>query len=106
MTGHKLGDDTTKRMEVMVRTTDGFEISEADLRLRGPGSMEGTQQSGMPFALKIANLAKDAKLVQYTRDVAEEVLRSDSLLQSPENAVMMQQLIHLTRQQANWSLIS
>lgn len=106
MTSHKLGDETTKRMEVMVRTTDGFEISEADLRLRGPGSMEGTQQSGLPFALKIANLAKDSKLVQYTRDVAEEILHNDALLQSADNAVMVQQLIRLTRQQANWSLIS
>jgi ATP-dependent DNA helicase RecG len=106
MTGHKLGDDTTKRMEVMVRTTDGFEISEADLKLRGPGSMEGTQQSGLPFALKIANLAKDSKLVQYTRDVAEEVLRSDSLLQSPINVILLKQLFRLAKQQANWSLIS
>lgn len=106
MTEHRLSDDTVKRMEVMVRTTDGFEISEADLRLRGPGSMEGTQQSGLPFALKISNLSKDAKLVQYTREVAEEVLRDDALLQHPANAIMVQRLNMLTKERANWSLIS
>ena len=77
MTSHKLSEDTRKRLEIMVRTNDGFEISEADLQLRGPGDMDGTQQSGIAFDLKIANIAKDGQILQLARDIATEVLEKD-----------------------------
>ena len=77
MTSHKLSQETRKRLEIMVRTNDGFEISEADLQLRGPGDMEGTQQSGIAFDLKIANIAKDGQILQLARDIANEILDKD-----------------------------
>ncbi len=73
VTGYKLVEETRKRLEIMVRTNDGFEIAEADLKLRGPGDLEGTQQSGIAFDLKIADIARDGQLLQYVRNVAEEV---------------------------------
>ncbi|HZK69389.1 MAG TPA: ATP-dependent DNA helicase RecG, partial [Paludibacter sp.] len=73
LTGYKLASDTRKRMEIMVRTNDGFEISEADLQIRGPGDLEGTQQSGLPFELKIANLAQDGKMLEIARNAAIEI---------------------------------
>lgn len=72
VTGYKLAEDTRKRLEIMVRTNDGFEIAEADLKLRGPGDLEGTQQSGIAFDLKIADIARDGQLLQYVREVAQK----------------------------------
>lgn len=106
MTDFKLAQDTRKRMEVMVGTTDGFEIAEADMRLRGPGDIQGTQQSGLPFSLRISDLARDASLVQYTRDKANELLVADPLLQSPANAIAAKRLIDLAKENINWSNIS
>ncbi len=106
MTGYKLGNETRKRMEIMTRTTDGFEIAEADLKLRGPGDMEGTQQSGLPFDLRIANLAQDGKILQLARDAAREVLHDDPLLEKEENRILQKQLTKLARQKMNWSMIS
>ena len=106
MTGNKLSDETRKRMEIMVRTTDGFEIAEADLKLRGPGDLSGTQQSGLPFELKIANIAKDGRILQYAREVAEKVLENDPLLEKAENHILNKQLTKLARQKMNWSMIS
>jgi ATP-dependent DNA helicase RecG len=106
MTSPKLGEDTRKRMEIMTSTNDGFEISEADLKLRGPGDLEGTQQSGLPFELKIANLGKDQMILQQSRQVAQEVLDADPLLELPENKLLVRQLTKLARQKMNWSLIS
>ncbi len=106
MTGHQLSDETRKRMEIMVRTTDGFEIAEADLKLRGPGDLSGTQQSGLPFELKIANIAKDGRIREYARDTAEKVLQGDPLLEKPENHILSKQLTKLARQKLNWSMIS
>ena len=106
MTGHKLSDETRKRMEIMVRTTDGFEIAEADLKLRGPGDLSGTQQSGLPFELKIANIAKDGRILQYAREIAEKVLENDPLLERQENYILTKQLTKLARQKINWSMIS
>ena len=77
LTDFKLSSDTRKRMEIMVRTNDGFEISEADLQLRGPGDLEGTQQSGLPFELKIANLARDGKMLEIARNASMEILEDD-----------------------------
>lgn len=106
MTSPKLSEDGRKRMETMVRSTDGFEISEVDLKLRGPGDIEGTQQSGLPFDLKIANLTKDAEILGHARRVAQEVLEADPLLQHPDNFIMHKQLDKLTKARINWSLIS
>jgi ATP-dependent DNA helicase RecG len=93
-------------MEIMVRTNDGFEISEADLKLRGPGDMEGTQQSGLPFDLKIANLAQDGKMLEIARREALEILESDPQLEQIENRVMGNQLKKLKTNTLNWGSIS
>ncbi|MBP5365495.1 MAG: ATP-dependent DNA helicase RecG [Bacteroidales bacterium] len=106
MTDVKLADESRKRMQIMTETNDGFEIAEADLRLRGPGSIDGTQQSGLPFSLHIADLAKDAQIVQYTREIAQELLKADSLLQAPENGIFVRRLAELSKKKADWSMIS
>ncbi|MGQ1946928.1 ATP-dependent DNA helicase RecG [Geofilum sp. OHC36d9] len=106
MTDYKLAEETRKRMEIMVRTNDGFEIAEADMKMRGPGDLEGTQQSGLPFELKIANLSRDSRLLQVGRQMAEEVLKNDPLLEKQENFVLSKQLKKLARQKINWSMIS
>lgn len=106
LTGYKLGAETRKRMEIMVRTNDGFEISEADLQIRGPGDMEGTQQSGLPFELKIANLALDGKMLEIARNVAMEVLEDDPQLEKNENRVLGTQLRKLKTNIINWGSIS
>jgi len=106
LTGYKLATDTRKRMEIMVRTNDGFEISEADLKLRGPGDLEGTQQSGLPFDLKIANLAQDGKMLEIARQAAMEILENDMKLEKTENRVMATQLRKLKTNTLNWGSIS
>ncbi|WP_455498752.1 ATP-dependent DNA helicase RecG [Coprobacter sp.] len=106
MTSHKLSQETRKRLEIMVRTNDGFEISEADLQLRGPGDMEGTQQSGIAFDLKIANIAKDGQILQLARDIANEVLDKDPDLSQTEHYVLNRQLQKIFKKKVNWSLIS
>ncbi len=106
VTNYKLSEDTRKRLEIMVRTNDGFEIAEADLKLRGPGDLEGTQQSGIAFDLKIANLAKDGQLLQYVRNVAQEIVDSDPDGTNPENEVLWRQLRNLRKTNVNWALIS
>jgi ATP-dependent DNA helicase RecG len=106
MTSNKLSDDARQRISTMVRTTDGFEIAESDLKLRGPGDLEGTQQSGIPFELKIANLGKDSQILQYARKTVIEVLEEDPLLDEPKNAVLVEQLQKLSRGSFNWGVIS
>lgn len=106
VTGYKLTEDTRKRLEIMVRTNDGFEIAEADLKLRGPGDLEGTQQSGIAFDLKIANLARDGQLLQYVRDVAEKIVEQDPDGQCIENEVLWRQLRKLRKTHVNWGVIS
>jgi ATP-dependent DNA helicase RecG len=106
LTDFKLGSDTRKRMEIMVRTNDGFEISEADLQLRGPGDLEGTQQSGLPFELKIANLAQDGKMLEIARGAALEILELDPQLEKIENRVMATQLSKMKTNTLNWGSIS
>ena len=106
MTSYKLAEETRKRMEIMVRTTDGFEIAEADMKIRGPGDLEGTQQSGLPFDLKIASLSKDGRILQIARDLAQEILDSDPALEKPENQILTRQLTKLARAKLNWSMIS
>ena len=106
LTGYKLASDTRKRMEIMVRTNDGFEISEADLQLRGPGDLEGTQQSGLPFELKIANLAQDGKMLEIARRTAMEILDEDPTIDKPENYILKSQLRKLETNNINWGIIS
>ena len=106
VTGYKISEDTRKRIDIMVQTSDGFEIAEADLKLRGPGDLEGTQQSGVAFDLKIADLARDGQLLQYVREIAEHLLEEDPEANRPENAVVWQQLHELTKKNVNWSVIS
>lgn len=106
MTDYKMSEETRKRMEVMVRTTNGFEIAEADMRLRGPGDMEGTQQSGLPFALKISDLSRDAQMVNYTREIVLQILEKDPLLEHEENAIFIRRMNDLAREKINWIMIS
>ncbi len=106
MTGYKLSEETRKRIQIMVDTNDGFEIAEADLKLRGPGDIEGTQQSGVAFDLKIANLARDGQLLQYVRDVAEKIIDDDPQANKPENAVVWRHLAEIRKKNFNWSAIS
>lgn len=106
VTGYKLTEETRKRIEIMVQTNDGFEIAEADLKLRGPGDLEGTQQSGVAFDLKIADIARDGQLLQYVREIAERLLDADPNGERPENAIIWQQLKELRKKNVNWSVIS
>ena len=107
ITDYKLSDDTRKRMEIMTGSNDGFEIAEADLKLRGPGDIEGTQQSGVAFDLKIANLAKDEQLLQFVREVAREVIEKDPDCTNEENSVLWKRLYEIKRRNnRNWGAIS
>ena len=106
VTGYKLADDTRKRLEIMVRTNDGFEIAEADLKLRGPGDLEGTQQSGVAFDLKIADLARDGQLLQYVREVAQRIVNEDPDGILPENEILWKQLKALRKSNVDWAAIS
>lgn len=106
MTGYKLSNEAKKRIETMVNTNDGFEIAEVDLKLRGPGDLEGTQQSGVPFDLKIANLARDGQLLQYARNIAEKILDADPELSDPKNVLLNKMLDNMRTSQVDWSVIS
>ncbi|MEA4976754.1 MAG: ATP-dependent DNA helicase RecG [Paludibacter sp.] len=106
LTGFKLATETRKRMEILTRTNDGFEIAEADLQLRGPGDLEGTQQSGIPFELKIANLAQDGKMLEIARNFAIEILNDDPKLLKQENLILASQLKKLKTNAVNWGIIS
>ncbi|HBX89101.1 MAG TPA: ATP-dependent DNA helicase RecG, partial [Marinilabiliaceae bacterium] len=106
MTSFKLSEETRKRMEIMVGSNDGFEIAEADMKMRGPGDLEGTQQSGLPFELKISNLSRDSQILQMGRDAAIEVLEQDPLLEKEENQILVRQLKKLARAKINWGMIS
>lgn len=106
VTGYKLSEETRKRISIMVETNDGFEIAEADLKLRGPGDLEGTQQSGVAFDLKIADIARDGQLLQYVRDIAERLLDEDPQCENPKNQVVWQQLKELRKKDVNWAVIS
>ena len=106
VTNYKLTEETRKRLEIMVRTNDGFEIAEADLKLRGPGDLEGTQQSGVAFDLKIADIARDGQLLQYVRGIAESIVETDPESRNPENDILWQQLRALRKTNVNWASIS
>ena len=106
VTSYKLSEDTRRRLEIMVQTNDGFEIAEADLKLRGPGDLEGTQQSGVAFDLKIADIAKDGQLLQYVREVASVIIEHDPLCCAAENTIIWKQLNSLRKTHVNWAVIS
>ena len=106
VTSYKLSEETRKRLEIMVQTNDGFEIAEADLKLRGPGDLEGTQQSGVAFDLKIADIARDGQLLQHVREIAAEIIDKDPTGVLPENEVLWRQLQSLRKTNINWAAIS
>ena len=106
VTPFKLSEETRKRIDIMCDTNDGFRIAEADLKLRGPGDLEGTQQSGMAFDLKIADIARDGQLVQMARDEAQMIIEDDPECQSPKYAILWNRLRQLRKTNINWAAIS
>jgi ATP-dependent DNA helicase RecG len=106
MTSDKLSKEASSRIEVMIRTSDGFEIAETDLRLRGPGDIEGTMQSGIPFDLKIADLGKDGQLIEYVRNISENIIKEDPMLEKNQNIILKNELRRLFSKQQSWSNIS
>ena len=106
VTCYELSADTRKRIDIMCETNDGFRIAEADLKLRGPGDLEGTQQSGMAFDLKIADIARDGQLVQMARDEAQLVIDDDPLCASDRYALLWRRLKELRKTNINWGVIS
>ena len=106
MTPDKLTKEAATRLEVMVRTNDGFEIAETDLQLRGPGDLEGTQQSGIPFDLKIADIARDGQIIEYTRGIASSILEQDPHLDHSKNLILRKELARLFSKKYSWSNIS
>ena len=106
MSSYKISNESRKRLETMVRTNDGFEIAEVDMQLRGPGDMEGTQQSGIGFTLKIANLGRDGEILQHARNQASDLLDSDPRLEKHENQILVYNLMKMKNTEFNWSSIS
>ncbi|MBP5134361.1 MAG: ATP-dependent DNA helicase RecG [Paludibacteraceae bacterium] len=106
MSPYQISQETKQRLEIMVQTNDGFEISEADLKMRGPGDMEGTAQSGLPFELRIANLAKDEHILEFARKVALEILQDDPRLEKQQNSLLPVQLAKMTHIRTDLSEIS
>ena len=106
VTGYKLSEETRKRINIMCDTNDGFRIAEADLKLRGPGDLEGTQQSGMAFDLKIANIARDGQLVQLARTEAQAIIDADPQCEHPQNSLLWNRLRELKKTHINWAAIS
>ncbi len=106
VSGYEISAETRKRLDIMCETNDGFRIAEADLKLRGPGDLEGTQQSGMAFDLKIADIARDGQLVQMARDEAQKIIDSDPECNAPEHAMLWNRLKELRKNSIDWAAIS
>jgi ATP-dependent DNA helicase RecG len=106
MSSYKLGNESRKRLATMVRTNDGFEIAEVDMKLRGPGDLEGTRQSGIGFDLKIANLAKDGEILQLARTYALKILEEDPELTKPVNHPLQKKLLAPDTTEFTWGVIS
>jgi ATP-dependent DNA helicase recG len=106
VTGYKLSEETRKRIDIMCDTNDGFRIAEADLKLRGPGDLEGTQQSGIAFDLKIADIARDGQLVQLARDEAKKIIDNDPTCEKTEYQLLWTRLKELRKTNINWAAIS
>jgi ATP-dependent DNA helicase RecG len=105
VTGYELSADARKRLSTMVRTADGFEIAETDLQIRGPGDLQGTQQSGI-LNLRIADIVKDEKILKYARNVAREIITEDPDLSAKKNDILAHHLRLMDHHQQNWGLIS
>ena len=105
MSGYKLSKEAKIRLETMVRTSDGFEISEQDLKIRGPGDVMGTQQSGV-LDFKLADLARDGQIVQLSKNDVDQILKEDVNLSAPENQIVKKELIRIMKLKPNWSNIS
>ena len=106
ITGTKTGEDSRRRIQVMVETNDGFEIAEEDMRLRGFGDLEGTRQSGRQISLRIANPARDTELIALSRSIAEQLLEHDPELRHPDNQMLALRLNKLFPKEEDWSVIS
>jgi len=106
MSGVKLTNESRKRMQTMVATNDGFEIAEVDMQIRGPGDIEGTQQSGLPFDFKIASLSKDGQILQYARQVASDIIDEDKTLTNPKNHILYNQIEQMAQGRVNFGQIS
>ena len=106
VTPYELSKETRRRIDIMCDTNDGFQIAEADLKLRGPGDLEGTQQSGMAFDLKIADIARDGQIVQMARDEAQKIIDADPTCERPEHAMLWNRLAELRKTNINWGVIS
>jgi ATP-dependent DNA helicase RecG len=106
MSSEKLSKEAAARIEVMIITNDGFEIAETDLKLRGPGDIEGTMQSGIPFDLKISDLGRDGQIIEYVRNIAEEIINSDPHLENSQNLVLNAEIKRIFSKRYSWSNIS
>ena len=106
VTNHKLTQETRKRIDIMCQTNDGFQIAEADLKLRGPGDLEGTQQSGIAFDLKIADIARDGQLIQLARDEAQKIINDDPDCEKSQYSMLWNRLNELRKGNVNWAAIS
>lgn len=106
MTSYKLSNESRKRIETMTSTNDGFEIAEVDLKLRGPGDIEGTQQSGLTCNLRVANLGKDGLILNDAVQAATIILEDDPFLQKEENQTFATQVKRLFKTKINWRYIS
>ncbi|HKJ42930.1 MAG TPA: ATP-dependent DNA helicase RecG [Sunxiuqinia sp.] len=106
MSSYKISNESRKRLETMVRTNDGFEIAEVDLQLRGPGDIEGTQQSGLGLHLNIANLGKDGEILRIARNIASDILGDDPRLEKEENKLLLYHYLKMKDTEFNWSVIS
>jgi len=106
MSSDKLSKEAAARIEIMIMTNDGFEIAETDLKLRGPGDIEGTMQSGIPFDLKIADLGRDGQIIEYVRNISEEIIAKDPFLEESRNLILSSELKRLFSKKFSWSNIS
>ncbi len=106
ITDYELAENTRRRLEIMTETNDGFIIAEEDLKLRGPGDIDGTLQSGTAFNLKIADITRDGQILTFAREIAMEILEKDPMLEKPEHRLFVQQLQKKAKEQVNWFMIS
>jgi ATP-dependent DNA helicase RecG len=106
MSGVKLTNESRKRMQTMVASNDGFEIAEVDMQIRGPGDIDGTQQSGLPFDLKIASLSKDGQIIQFARQVATDIIDEDAALTNPKNHILKEQIEQMAQEKISFGQIS
>jgi len=105
ISGVKMSNESRERLLTMVSTNDGFAIAEADMKIRGPGDVEGTQQSGLPYELKIASLVHDTPLLQHAYSIAKDIIDGDKLLTQPKNVILREQLERLLQRSTDYGNI-